>query len=155
MLGEMGAFDIARDKMVATCRRLWKGGIVVGAFGFIAGIVLAKFLGWPIYGLFLGIGISLGASVALSFLKRMAAGHGEDIDGAVALRRAILTNVVLFVLWCVAAVVFDVLDEDFGIDPGHVHVFWVVAIGGALANLWLVLVSALRMWDPLSLNDAR
>jgi len=149
------AFDIARAKTITTCERLSKGGVAVGGFGFLAGIVFARFLGWPIYGLFLGTGIFVGALIARSFIANMAARHGEGNDGGVAFKRAIVTSFALLVLWCVTAAAFDVLDERFGIDPGHVHVFWVVAIGAALANLWLVLVSSIRVWDPLGLNDAR
>lgn len=146
------AFDSARDKTVTTCGRLWKGGVAIGAFGFLAGILLSKVLGWPIYGLFLGVGIFLGGLTARPFIQGIAARGGEESDGGAALKRAVATCLALLVGWCVVAGLFDFLDEQFDIDPGHVHVFWVVAMGGALANLWLVLVSSMRIWNPLGFD---
>ncbi|MBS0546539.1 MAG: hypothetical protein JSR24_02245 [Proteobacteria bacterium] len=152
MRKKTGGFDSARDRTAATCGRLWKGGIAIGVFGFLAGILLSKVVGWPIYGFFLGVGIFLGALISRPFIQSMAAREGEDGNGDVALKRAVATCLVLLVTWCVVAGMFDLLDEKFDIDPGHVHVFWVVAIGGALANLWLVLVSSVRIWNPLSFS---
>lgn len=147
-----GAFEAARNKMIITCHAVARFGGGAAVVGFLVGILLGALLGWPIYGFFVGTGIGIGAFVAGLCIKRMPMGRGESFDGAFAFSRAMARSLGLFLAWLIMAVIFELVDERLGIDPGHVHVIWVVALGAAAASFWLFLVALVRFANPFALK---